>query len=87
MSEVRALAHGVCNGDACSKAWPFAGVVFLIPGTKLYILRYCSELAKGLDCMSRIAFLNILETRSYYCCDVFTLRSEQHPHVLKSMPF
>ena len=51
-SEVRAFAHGACNGDARSEARPFACIMLLVSGTKLYVFGYCSELAKILYCMS-----------------------------------
>ena len=72
-SKVRALAHGMHNRNACSKAWPLAGIVLLVLGAKLYILEDSNELGKGLYCMSGSAFLYILETRMYYCRDVFIL--------------
>ena len=84
-SEVRALAYRTRNRNACSEAWPLAGVVLLVLGTKLYILGYSNELGKGLYCMSGSAFLYILETRLYYCRDVFVLWSEQVPRIFKSV--
>jgi hypothetical protein len=51
-SEVRAFVYGACNGDARSEAWPFACIMLLVSGAKLYVFRYCSELAKIFYCMS-----------------------------------
>ena len=69
-SEVRTLAHPVCNGDTCTETGPFTCLRVPVACTKLDIFRYSNEMRKGLDCVCCVVPPCVLETRPY---DVFEI--------------
>ncbi len=72
-SQIRALAHSMCNGQACAEIGLFAGLELLVAHTKLYVFGHSDKLEKHLDSMFAVVLpsLSFFDTRMYDVHDIF----------------